>query len=177
MSRDDWYAVLESTPLTDNQRGAIMGHFERLWLHPRYDRAERLRICAALLGLDQLDSVKSLTMGEAGRLLQILRGIRNRVELRVAGQAGELAAANAAGNLEDEPVAQDEDGPGNAVSTEFNTWPQVISRIIDLALLAFGVRPSIDDGLFGHGGCCSYSRSSGCGRGSCPCRQEGEESN
>ena len=80
MTRDEWQAVLETEPATANQVGAIRGQFERLGFTDT-DRAERLAICAALLGREDLNSTADLTMGEAGKLYRVLLGFRNRDEL------------------------------------------------------------------------------------------------
>ena len=78
MTREEWNKVLAIAPLTAAQRGAIQGEFTRLGVT---DRAERLAISAALLGLDRLGSTTDLTQGQAGKLLGQLRDIRNRDEL------------------------------------------------------------------------------------------------
>jgi len=78
MELADWKRKVAAEPLTSYQRGAIMREFERLRIN---DRGERLAICAELLGLDGLDSTGDLVMGDAGRLVAMLRQVRNRREL------------------------------------------------------------------------------------------------
>lgn len=78
MNRDEWNQVLATEPATDNQRGAILREFDRLGVD---DRPERLAICAALLGLDELGSTNDLVMGDAGYLVNLLRRTRDRAEL------------------------------------------------------------------------------------------------
>jgi hypothetical protein len=65
----DYRTRLDREPLTSNQRGRIMAEFARLGFHPRRDRAERLRLAAALAQLPELASTKYLTMGQAGRVV------------------------------------------------------------------------------------------------------------
>jgi hypothetical protein len=64
-------------PLTGRQLGAVHGEFRRLGFHPWYDRTARLELSAAVLGLDMLESTKSLTLGEAGQLVRALRDCRD----------------------------------------------------------------------------------------------------
>jgi hypothetical protein len=78
VNRDEWNAVLATESATANQLGAIMGEFARLGIS---DRAERLAVCAALLDLDELDTSADLTMGDAGRLLNVLQHTADRAEL------------------------------------------------------------------------------------------------
>lgn len=87
MSRAEYLAVLDSEPATPNQRGAIMREFSRLGLGTQ-DRAARLAACAALLGLDELDTTGGLTMGQAGRLVGKLRRLTGRSELPAPGDPG-----------------------------------------------------------------------------------------
>jgi len=75
--------VLETEPATPSQVGVVVGQFERLGF-TRHDRAERLAISAAFLGLDGLESTKDLTKGQAGKLYSLLLGIGDRDELRAA---------------------------------------------------------------------------------------------
>jgi hypothetical protein len=77
-----WHDVLATEPATANQRGALMHEFERLGFHSRYDRAERLRVIAALTGADQVTSTADLTMGQAGALIDALQGCATRRGLR-----------------------------------------------------------------------------------------------
>lgn len=81
MNLDEWHAVLESEPLTGSQLGAILGEFRRLGLDGDADRAERLAVTAALAGLAELDSTRSLTMGEAGQAFAALRRCEDRSDL------------------------------------------------------------------------------------------------
>ena len=96
MNLDQRRAVLETEPATSDQVGVVVRQFERLGF-TGYDRAERLALSAALLGLDALDSTKDLTKGQAGKLYRMLLGIGDRDELRAAariadeGQADEQA--------------------------------------------------------------------------------------
>jgi hypothetical protein len=63
----------DTDPLTRTQLGAVHGEFERLGFG-RADRAERLEISAAVAGYPgKLATTKDLTMGEAGRLIGVLR--------------------------------------------------------------------------------------------------------
>ncbi len=89
MRLDEWRAVLATEPATPNQRGVIMAEFERLG-YGLADRAERLAVCAVLLGLDELGSTAHLSMGQAGQLYSQLRGIADRRDLLArAGLSGE----------------------------------------------------------------------------------------
>lgn len=68
-------------PLTATQLGAVHGEFERLGFG-REDRADRLAISAALAGYPgELESTKDLTMGEAGKLIGILRECEDITDL------------------------------------------------------------------------------------------------
>jgi hypothetical protein len=71
--------MLESTPASRAQVGAILGEFQRHLGIRR--RNERLSISAALLDLDDLGSTWDLTMGQAGKLLHLLRATEDRAEL------------------------------------------------------------------------------------------------
>jgi hypothetical protein len=128
MTRDEYLAVLATEPATANQRGAIMAEFERLGFGDG-DRAERLAICAALLGLGELGSTGDLLMGQAGQLVGVLRGIRDRGEL--------LHGAAAAGGDDqaDEPGrdTRTDDGQGG---NERMTWPEAIARIVAMIYAA-----------------------------------------
>ena len=70
--------MLETTWATQPQVGAILGEFRRMRIR---QRDERLLICATLLDLDGLGSTWDLTMGQAGKLVQILRATHDRAEL------------------------------------------------------------------------------------------------
>lgn len=70
---------LATQPATRAQVGAVIGEFERLGIH---GRGQRLMITAALLGHDELASTGELMMGEAGKLVGILRAIPDIPELR-----------------------------------------------------------------------------------------------
>jgi hypothetical protein len=82
MRLEEWHQVLATEPATPDQLGAVMGEFERLGFGYA-DRAERLAVSAAILGLDELGSVKDLVMGQAGRLLRVLHGCQDRASLPV----------------------------------------------------------------------------------------------
>ena len=128
MNRDEYLALLETESLTPNQRGAIMGEFGRLGFHHLRHRAERLAVCAALLGIDDLGSTADLTQGQAGQLLNILRHTTDRTALL---QAAAVPAAD--GKPAVEHRGQDRDGepvaPATAVSEQV-TWPEVFIWIV-----------------------------------------------
>jgi len=84
VTRDEWNQVLTTEPATPNQRGAVMREFARLGVT---DRTQRLAVIAGLLGLDDLASVHELTMGQAGRLINLLPGIDDPDELLDAAAA------------------------------------------------------------------------------------------
>jgi len=83
VTRDEWNAYAASVPLTPPQRGAILGHCARLGL---VDRRERLAVLAELLNYDGLESTADLTLGDAGRLVNILEHTHDRAELPDVGQ-------------------------------------------------------------------------------------------
>ena len=83
MTLEEWHEVLATEPATPRQVGAVMGEMHRLGLADPADRAERLAVCAELLGLDDLASTRDLTMGEAGELLRLLQDCRMRAGLPV----------------------------------------------------------------------------------------------
>jgi len=78
-AQDQRLHQLATQPATRTQVGAVVGEFERLGVH---DRDERLMISAALLGLDELTSTGELVMGQAGKLVGILRSVPDLPELR-----------------------------------------------------------------------------------------------
>jgi hypothetical protein len=127
MTRDEWNAYAESVPLTRDQRGAIMREAERLRLADPADRAERLAIFAELLGVDELGSTADLTLGQAGRLVAMLRDVGDRSELPdVTTRAdGEDQADEGAEIVDDNPAA------------ERLTWPEAIIRIIAVIYAAW----------------------------------------
>ena len=77
------HAVLATEPATQMQVGAIHGQFRRLG-YGHADRDRRLAACAALLGLDALDTTTTLTMGDAGRAVRILQSFADRAEMDAA---------------------------------------------------------------------------------------------
>ena len=81
-------------PATARQAGALAGRFAGLGVT---DRAERLAVCAALLGLDGLATSRDLTVGQAGRLLHALGDCQDRAELPdvTGGQAEGATPAQA----------------------------------------------------------------------------------
>ena len=105
MTRDEYNVILATEPATANQVGAAMGEFERLGFGLA-DRRERLAVAVALLRLDELRSTWDLTMGQAGRLVGLLRQIPDRAALDT-----ELAAAGDEGQAE-HVVSQGEAGEG-----------------------------------------------------------------
>lgn len=111
MTRDEWNHVLATERATSNQRGAIMREFGRLGFHDERDRAERLGICTALLGLDELGSTSDLVMGQAGQLVNILQNVRDRGEL-----ADVIAAADDVD--QDDEDRQDQDNENRITFTE-----------------------------------------------------------
>lgn len=90
--------MLATTPATRAQVGAIAGEFQRRMGVRRRD--QRLEISAALLHLDGLNSTADLTMGQAGKLLHILRSTPDRAELdrRVEMARSERAQSNRGGH-------------------------------------------------------------------------------
>lgn len=67
--------MLATEPATTAQVAAVVAEFGRLGVR---DRAGRLAISADLLGLDHLESTRHLVMGDAGRLIAILRNVEDR---------------------------------------------------------------------------------------------------
>jgi hypothetical protein len=124
VNREEYLARLATEPATANQRGAIMSEFERLGFHHRRDRAERLAVCAALLGTGELGSTAELTQGQAGQLVNLLQRITDRAELPRG------AAAPAASDSQ--PDGQDHDEPGAASPPAGGrvTWLQVIAKCL-----------------------------------------------
>ncbi len=82
MNWAEWCAYAESAPATPAQVGAIHGEWRRLW--PGCGRETRLSTCAALLGRGELGSTTDLVLGDAGRLLGMLRGFASRTDLAAA---------------------------------------------------------------------------------------------
>lgn len=106
MTRDEYLAMLESDPVTPGQRGAIMRECDRLGLT---DRAERLAILAELLDLDALGSTGELTMGQAGKLVNVLQNTRDRADLPEIAEAGDVGG-------QDHGDAGGGDGDGEFIS-------------------------------------------------------------
>lgn len=78
---------LDREPLTINQLGRMHVEFARLGLDGPADRAERLRITAALaLAPAPITSTKDLTMGQAGRAIRVITGCRTAGELYVLAE-------------------------------------------------------------------------------------------
>lgn len=77
----EYRARLDAEPLTLNQLGRIHREFARLGFRELADRAERLRLTAALAWSEPIGSTKDLTMGEAGRAIGALTGCRTAAEL------------------------------------------------------------------------------------------------
>jgi hypothetical protein len=80
MNRTEWNDLLAILPATANQVGALHGEFGRLGFSER-DRAERLTLCADILGVDELGSMRELRQGQAGWLLKLLTTVHDRHEL------------------------------------------------------------------------------------------------
>jgi hypothetical protein len=70
-TREEWKAELAEHPVTPNQLGRLHREFARLGYRPA-DRDARLATCAALLGLDDLATMKDLRQGQAGQLVGML---------------------------------------------------------------------------------------------------------
>ncbi len=77
----EYRARLDVEPLTWNQLGGIHREFARLGFRDPADRAERLRLTAALAWSEPITSTKDLTIGEAGRAIRALIGCRTAAEL------------------------------------------------------------------------------------------------
>lgn len=122
MTRDEWNSHAETAPLTPDQRGAILGHCDRLGLA---DRCERLAVLAELLGLDNLESTADLTLGQAGRLVNLLQHTRDRGELL------ELAAA----------AAHDGQGDATAAAVKPVTLADALGQITLALWQIFGAAP------------------------------------
>jgi hypothetical protein len=80
MHLEQWREVQATEPATLHQVGKIHREFGRLGF-AEDDRPERLEICARMLGLVELGSLRDLTMGDAGRLISVLSRVRDRVQL------------------------------------------------------------------------------------------------
>jgi len=83
MTLEEWRHIQAVEPATRDQLGAIMRECDRLGFGA-YDRAERLAICARIIGLETLRSTKDLRLGEAGQLVHALMDCRSRAGLPVA---------------------------------------------------------------------------------------------
>ena len=132
MTRDDWYAYAESTPLTPDQRGAILGHCDRLGLTYR---PERLAVLAELLELDELESTADLTLGQAGRLVNLLQRTRDRAEL-----PDPAAAAD-----DDDDGQDDEPDAGAGAVAKPVTLADALGKLALALWLIFGRAPEAAD--------------------------------
>jgi predicted MarR family transcription regulator len=84
---------LDTEAATRRQVGAVAGAFQRLGVR---DRAQRLRLSAELLDLDDdLGSTYDLTKGQAGKLLAIVRGAPDLASLRETAAAAAAARQRA----------------------------------------------------------------------------------
>jgi hypothetical protein len=109
MTLDEWHHGLATMPATSMQIGAIHGEFRRLGFGED-ERVERLAISADLLHLGELASTSDLTMGDAGRLVRLLRSYQDRAELaamliRPEGQAEDVAGRGCRVSLSDAVAA------------------------------------------------------------------------
>ena len=105
MTLDEWNAVLATELLTPMQLGAVHHEFTRLSFRDPHDRRARLAASAALLGFGELDSITSLTMGEAGFLVRALEGFADRAALDAAAAIGrESGAEDECDGLAPEPA-------------------------------------------------------------------------
>jgi hypothetical protein len=107
MTRDEYLKVLATERATPDQRGAVMREFSRLGFGEN-DRAERLAVCALLLGLSEVDSTRDLTMGQAGYLVRLLGACTSRAALPMTGT----------GNI-----------PRNSAFSGSSRWPAVITEL------------------------------------------------
>jgi hypothetical protein len=89
----DWHAILATEPATPNQVGTVIGEWQRLGLGHPDDRAERLKLTARLLGLAKIGSTTDLVMGDAGRLIGMLRDCEDRASLGALLDGPEPAAS------------------------------------------------------------------------------------
>lgn len=119
MTRDEYLAMLATEPATSKQVGAILAEFDRLGVA---DRTERLAITAALLDLEDLGSTTDLVMGDAGRLVAMLRSIQDR------GELPDLAAPADDGQADEHN--NDKHHGGDDSGNEHMTWPEAILRIL-----------------------------------------------
>lgn len=111
MDLEQWRAELATRPATVAQLGALHEHFQRLGCL-RSDRGRRLAACAALLGLDDLDTMRQLSQGQAGQLVKTLSRITSPAEL--AALAGQVP-----------PVTENHAIPGRPQDTSDDYAPKV----------------------------------------------------
>jgi len=104
MTRDELNEKLATEPATRNQVGAIHREFERLGFREK-DRAERLAVSAAMLGLGSLRSTRDLTMGEAGCLVCLLLVTADRRELPAPGRPAAAETGDAGGDRDGSTLA------------------------------------------------------------------------
>jgi hypothetical protein len=106
-----------------------MRQLDRLGLAADADSAERLAVCARLLGLGDLGSTRDLTMGQAGQLVRLLVGCAGRADLP------EVTAA---------PVDDAEDQAGEHSGGERVTCADVITHIVAaLSAAPGGIPPRV----------------------------------
>src|ERR1039457_3788696 len=120
MNRAEYISLLATAPITPAQRAAILAEFTRLGVT---DRAERLGICAGLLGLSDLGSTNDLVMGQAGQLVSMMRNVGTRAELAAVADGG-LGGEDGNGRLP---------GPG---------WIVLLARCL---YAAFGKTPGLPE--------------------------------
>ena len=133
MTRDEYLAMLDTEPATPTQRGAVMRECDRLGLA---DRAERLAILAALLDLDALGSTANLTMGQAGKLVNLLQSTQNRGDLPEITTA---TGADDGGQLGDHTDdAGPDDGQGDDGSGGMSIAEAIHRIILMFALAVYG---------------------------------------
>lgn len=132
MNRDEWNDLMATERITRNQRGAIMREFDRLGFHYKRDRADRLAVCAALLGIDGLDSTDDLTQGQAGQLVNALQRTATRAELPriVTAPVADGTQPAVEHQGQDQGHVDDPAETGPAAPGEPMTWPQLITRLL-----------------------------------------------
>jgi hypothetical protein len=113
---------LDTEPLTASQLGRIHREFARLGFHQTQDRAERLRLTAALARVPELGSTKDLTMGQAGRVIARPDPLPDRGSRARGSLPGATLAASLAHGPRDRP-------PGNVTrDANHHTLPRATRR-------------------------------------------------
>jgi hypothetical protein len=127
----EWHTELAEAHVTPNQISRLHLGFERLGYGPA-DRAARLEMAAAWLGIERIGSFTDLRQGQAGQLVRALPSYRTRAELEADAR---LPAALREAQLEAGPP-----GPGRRAEDRAPDYRRKLMTVIMRALITEAIR-------------------------------------